>query len=84
MRPRKVIVVLLILGVVAGVVGPSALAAPKRAGQSSKAEMTLLNPFTLRTVSVSSVSVSEATLTRHAIRIPARPQCRSAFRPTWR
>lgn len=84
MKCRKVIMVLLVLGFVASVVGSSVLAAPKPVGQSSKAERTLLDPFTLRIVSVSSVSVSETMLTRRAIRIPMRPQCRSAFRPSWR
>jgi len=84
MKCRKVIMVVLVVGFVASVVGSSVLAAPKPAGQSSKAERTLLDPFTLRTVSVSSVSVSDAMLTRRAIRIPMRPACRSAFRPSWR
>ena len=83
MKCRKVIMVLLVLGFVAGVVG-SSLAAPKPAGRSSKVEQTLLDPFTLRIVSLSNVSVSERMLTRRAIRIPMRPACRSAFRPQWR
>jgi hypothetical protein len=84
MKCRKVIVVLLVLGVIGGVIGSSALAAPKKPGQSSKTELTLLDPFTLRTLTVRSVTVSDTLLTRRPIRVPMRPQTRSAFRPNWR
>lgn len=82
MKCKRVIVVLLIVGFVAGIVGSSALAAPKKDDASAKTQQTLLDPFTLRTLAVS--SVSDAMLTRQAIRVPLRPVCRSAFRPDWR
>ena len=84
MELKKVIVVLLILGILGGVIGSAALAAPKDSKRDSKTELTLLDPFTLRTVRVTSTRVSETLLTRRAIRIPLRPQSRSAFRPNWR
>ena len=84
MKCKKVIVILLIFGVIAGVIGSSALAAPKNSDKSSKADLTLLDPFTLRTVMVSGAGVSDVMLTRQAIRVPLRPASRSAFRPEWR
>ena len=84
MKCKRVILVLLIVGLVAGIVGSSALAAPKKDDASAKTQQTLLDPFTLRTLTVSSASVSDAMLTRQAIRVPLRPVCRSAFRPDWR
>jgi hypothetical protein len=84
MKCKRVILVLLVLGLVAGIVGSSALAAPKKNDTSAKAQQTLLDPFTLKTLTVSSVSVSDVMLTRQAIRVPLRPVCRSAFRPEWR
>jgi len=84
MKCRKVLVILLICGVIAGVVGSSALAAPKKSNKSSKAELTLLDPFTLEAVMLSNAAVSDVMLTRQAIRVPLRPNSRSAFRPDWR
>ena len=81
MKCMKVLVILLICGVIAGVVGSSALAAPKK---TSKAELTLLDPFTLEAVMLSNAGVSDVMLTRQAIRVPLRPNSRSAFRPDWR
>jgi len=83
MRCKKVIVVLLIFGIIAAAVGSSALAAPKKAANSAKADLTLLDPFTLQTLTVSSAGVSDVMLTRQAIRVPLRPASRSAFRPEW-
>jgi hypothetical protein len=84
MELRKVIVVLLVLGILGGVIGSAALAAPKASEKTSKTELTLLDPFTLRTVTVTNARVSTTALARRAIRIPVRPQSRSAFRPNWR
>jgi len=83
MKCKKVMVVLLILGGLGGAIGSVAMAAPKGPLKSSKTELTLLDPFTLRTVRVTGSRVSEMRLTRRVIRIPARPQARSAFRPHW-
>ena len=84
MKCRKVLLVLLAFGIVAAVVASTAVAAPKKSSQSSKADLTLLDPFTLRTVTVTSAGVSDVMLTRQAIRVPQRPAIRSAFRPEWR
>lgn len=83
MEGKKVIVVLLILAVLGTAIGSAAMAAPKVSKNSSKTELTMLDPFTLRTLKVTNPRAIEAQLTRRPIRIPARPQARSAFRPQW-
>ena len=85
MKWKNVLLIMVVCGVVASLLGPTVLAAPK--GASAK-EASLLDPFTLRTVSMAGDTEAvdadtKVTLTRQDIRIPFRPGLRSAFKPVW-
>jgi hypothetical protein len=85
MKWKNVLLAVVAFGVIASLLGPAVVAAPK--GQSGK-EASLLDPFTLRTIAMAGETAegnvdAKVTLTRPDIRIPFRPGLRSAFRPTW-
>jgi hypothetical protein len=73
------------------VVGSAALAAPAGAKTAAKEARTILDPFTLRTLTLEAeaesvsafAAVSGSRLRRPSIRVPFRPMTRSAFRPHW-
>ena len=83
---KNLLLTVLALGIVGSLLASSVLAAPEAGDKSSGKQATLFDPFALQTVSVAStaaVSQTEVNLTRQSIRIPFRPDCRSAFRPAW-
>lgn len=91
MKCKRVILAVVLLVIVGGVLGSVALAAPAGAKTPAKEAKTVLDPFTLRTLTLEAqaesvsafAAISGSRLTRQAIRVPARPQTRSAFRPNW-
>jgi hypothetical protein len=91
MKCKRVILAVALLVIVGGVVGSVALAAPAGAETTAKKTKTVLDPFTLRTLTLEAeaesmsafAAVSGSRLTRQAIRVPTRPQTRSAFKPNW-
>jgi hypothetical protein len=87
---KKVLLMILLVGIVLAVAGSTCLAvpAPSTTGSAVKS-VAVFDPFTLRTV-VSSGGVANDPPAggliknpnpRRPIRIPARPDCRSGFRP---
>jgi hypothetical protein len=91
MKRKHVILAVVLVIVIGGVLGSVALAAPAGAKAGAKEAKTVLDPFTLRTLTLSAqedtvnafARVSSSNLTRQTIRIPVRPSMRSAFRPAW-
>ncbi len=85
-KKRKVLLLMLLIGIVASLLTPAILAAPKAGDASSGKQATLFDPFALQTVVLTAgnpVVPAELKLTRQAIRIPFRPALRSAFQPVW-
>lgn len=85
MKWKNVLLGAVVFGVIASLLGPSVFAAPK--AESAKA-MSMLDPFTLRTVAMGGPPTwapgAEVALERRpVIRVPFRPGLRSAFRPEW-
>ncbi len=84
---KKMLWMLLLLGIVATLLAPSVLAAPKANAKSSAKQMTLFDPFEMRTVVLADGSDAstpkEWTFTRQSIRVPVRAGLRSAFKPVW-
>jgi hypothetical protein len=88
MKWKNVLLAVVAFGIVASLLGPAVFAAPKAGAQSSAKEVSLLDPFTLRTLAMAGEAAesnpeAKVTLTRQDIRIPFRPSLRSAYRPTW-
>lgn len=85
MRWKKVLVAMLVLGIVGSLLAPSVLAAPEANEKSSGKHATLFDPFVIQTIVLadSAVAQTEVNLTRTSIRVPFRPDCRSAFKPVW-
>ncbi|MHC4518742.1 MAG: hypothetical protein ACYTAS_09160, partial [Planctomycetota bacterium] len=81
MKWKNVLLGAVVFGVIASLLGPSVFAAPK--AESAKA-MSMLDPFTLRTVAMGSgpagtPAEAKVTLARRPdIRVPFRPGLRSA------
>lgn len=85
MKWKDVLLAALVFGVIASLFGPSVFAASK--AESAK-KVSMLDPFTLRTVAMGGPPAwapgAEVALERRpAIRVPFRPGLRSAFRPEW-
>ena len=86
MKWKDVLLVALVFGVVASLLGPSVFAASK--AESAKKE-SMLDPFSLRMIAMGNGPAAgtpgaEVVLQRRpVIRVPFRPECRSAFRPAW-
>ncbi len=84
---KKMLLMLLLFGVVATLLAPSVLAAPKTDAKSSAKQMTLFDPFEMRTVMLADGSRASApeewSFTRQSIRVPMRAALRSAFKPVW-
>jgi hypothetical protein len=89
-RMKNVLLTVLAAGIVLAVVGSISVAAPApSAATSSVKSPTVFDPFALRTVVLSSATVQDPPAVgliknpnpRRPIRIPARPGCRSGFRP---
>jgi len=84
MQWRNVLLTVLVLGVVAGMLAPSVLAATKAEEKSSEKATTLFDPFALRTVVLTDGELqAPINLTRQAIRIPFRPALRSPSLPSF-
>ena len=91
MKRKRVILAVVLVMVIGGVIGSVALAAPVGAETTAKKAKTVLDPFTLRTLTLAAeaesvsafAAVSSSRLTRQPIRVPFRPLTRSAFRPNW-
>jgi len=86
MKRKKVMIALLVLVIVAGAFAPAVFAQKTNSKASGKE---VVDPFTLRVLVLddapdgTALKVTEAQLTRLAIRIPERPPLRSAFRPSY-
>jgi hypothetical protein len=82
---KRLLLIMLLIGVVGVAVGPSAFAA---ATTSSAEDEMVFDPFALSAISVTAMDDDasepvDLTLIRPAIRVPFRPELRSAFRPSW-
>lgn len=85
-KRKRVLLTVLVLGIVASLLTPAILAAPKTDNASSGKQATVFDPFAMQTVALAgdhATAPVELKLTRQTIRIPFRPGLRSAFKPAW-
>lgn len=85
---KKVLLLVLALGIGLTLLGPSVSAASKTNDKSSEKQATLFDPFAMQAVTLTSGNAdaynqTDLRLTRRNIRVPFRPALRSAFRPVW-
>jgi ABC-type transport system involved in cytochrome c biogenesis permease component len=85
-RRKNVLLAVLAFAIVAGLLTPAIVAAPKADDSSSGKQATVFDPFAMQTVALAGDNATapvELKLTRQTIRIPFRPGLRSAFKPAW-
>ncbi len=89
-KMQRILLTVLAAGILLALVGSTSFAAPApSAATSSVKSPTVFDPFTLKTVVLSGAPAKDPPAggliknpnPRRPIRIPARPNCRSGFRP---